>query len=90
MNIPLKRRLMHIIGKRGWIKRVSVAYLGLWIMCCNINTSILIAYDILASLHEMLGDKGKPTRQVVLKTIMNVRMLDGTSIRDHMIHMITF
>ena len=58
-------------------------------MCCNINTSILITYDILASLHEMLGDKGKPTRQVVLKTIMNVRMLDGTSIRDHMIHMIT-
>ena len=45
-------------------------------------------YDILVSLHEMFGGKGRPTKQVALKAIMDTKILEGTPIRDHMIRMI--
>ena len=47
-----------------------------------------ITYNILVSLHEMFGGKGKPTMQVPLKAIMDAKMSEGTLIRDHMICMI--
>lgn len=50
--------------------------------------SIVIAYDLLLSLQEMFGDKGKLARHVALKTIINTRMSKGTPIGDHMISMI--
>ena len=37
----------------------------------------------------MFNDKGKPSRQATLRTIMSTKMIEGTPIRDHMIHMIT-
>ena len=49
---------------------------------------MVIAYDILLSLQEMFGDKGKLVRHVTLKTIINTRMSKGTPIRDHIISMI--
>lgn len=36
----------------------------------------------------MFCHKGKSTRQVVIKTIMNTKIIEGTPIREHMIHMI--
>ena len=50
--------------------------------------SMPIAYDILVSLNEMFGGKGRPTKQVALKAIMNTKMSKGTPIKDHMIRMI--
>ncbi|RVW59115.1 hypothetical protein CK203_104548 [Vitis vinifera] len=37
----------------------------------------------------MFNDKGMPSRQSTLRTIMSTKMIEGTPIRDHMIHMIT-
>ncbi|KAL6312833.1 hypothetical protein AAG906_020957 [Vitis piasezkii] len=37
----------------------------------------------------MFNDKGRPSRQATLRTIMSTKMIEGTPIRDHMIHMIT-
>ena len=47
-----------------------------------------IAYDILVNLHEMFSGKCKPVRQVALKAIMDAKMLEGTSVKDHIIRMI--
>ena len=35
-------------------------------------------------------DKSRLARQAVLRTTMNTKMIEGTPIRDHMIHMIEF
>ena len=37
----------------------------------------------------MFGYKRKSTRQVFLRTIMNTKMIKGTPVRDHMMHVIT-
>ena len=52
------------------------------------HMSMPIAYDILVSLNEMFGGKGRPTKQVALKAIMNTKMSKGTLIKDDMIRMI--
>ena len=45
--------------------------------------SISMTYDILFSLQGLFDDKGSSIRQVILKTIKNIRIPKGTSIRDH-------
>ena len=47
-----------------------------------------MTYDILFILQEIFDDKGKSTRKVALKTIMNIRMTKGTLIKNHMVYMI--
>ena len=47
-----------------------------------------ITYEILLSLQEMFGNKGRLARQVALRSIMIMKRTKGTPIRDHMIHMI--
>ena len=49
------------------------------------HVSIPTTYDILISLYEMFGGKG---RLAVLKAIIDTKMLKGTLIRDHKIHVI--
>lgn len=49
---------------------------------------MLMTYDIFTSLHDMFGFKGRSTRQVALKLIMNAKMLERTLIRDNIIYMI--
>ena len=44
---------------------------------------ISMTCDIVFSLQEMFDDKGSSIRQVILKTLMNIRIPEGTSIRDH-------
>ena len=36
----------------------------------------------------MFGDKSRPTRQTALRSIMNTRMAEGASVRDHLLKMI--
>ena len=50
--------------------------------------SMLTTYDILINIHEIFGGKGRSTRQIVVKTIMNAKMLERTPIKDHIICMI--
>ena len=49
---------------------------------------IAITYGILLSLQEMFGDKDRLTRQVALRTIMNTKMIEITSVSDHMIRIL--
>ena len=59
-------------------------------MLQQLHMNIVITYEILLSLHEMFGDKGTPTKQATLRTIMNTRIIKGTLIRYHMIRMINY
>ena len=52
------------------------------------HMGIATTYEILLSLQEILGDKGRPARQVALRSIMSTQMTEGTLVRDHMIRMI--
>ena len=36
----------------------------------------------------MFGDRDKSTKKTALKTIMSIKMIEGTLIRDHMVGMI--
>jgi hypothetical protein len=36
----------------------------------------------------MFADKSRPTRQEALRVIMNTRMAEGASVREHMLKMI--
>ena len=42
--------------------------------CMGIATT----YEILLSLQEKFGDKGRPTKQATLGTIMSHKMIEGT------------
>ena len=52
------------------------------------HMGIAITYGILLSLQEMFGDKDRLTRQVALRTIMNTKMIEITSVSDHMIRIL--
>ena len=44
-------------------------------------------YEILMSMYEMFGAKGRVDRQATLRSIMNTRTIGETLIRYHIIHM---
>ena len=50
--------------------------------------SMATTYDILLSLEEMFGCKGRLARQSSLKVVMDTKMLKWTFIKYHMISMI--
>jgi hypothetical protein len=52
----------------------------------SIRTSPL--YDIDRSLKEMFANKSRPIKKEALKAIMNTRMAESVSIREHMLKMI--
>ena len=49
---------------------------------------IASTYEIHSRLQEIFGDKGRPTRQDTLRSVINTKMIEGTPIRDHMIRLI--
>ncbi|XP_031391623.1 uncharacterized protein LOC116203818 [Punica granatum] len=59
----------------------------------NLNISqhekLDIAYDIMQSLTEMFVDKSRPAKQAAIRAIMNTRMAEVASVRDHMLKMIS-
>ena len=52
------------------------------------HMDIATTYEILLSLQEVFGDKGKSARQVALRTVTNTKITKRTPLRDYMIHMI--
>ena len=52
------------------------------------HQSMSTSSAMLLSLQEMFGVQSRSVKQMVMKQIMNARMSEGTSVRDHMIKMI--
>ncbi len=48
------------------------------------------AADILYNIDEMFGDQGRQAKQAAIRKFMNCRMRPGTSVRDHMLLIISY
>ena len=46
------------------------------------------AYDMMLNLKEMFGDQNRAGRQVAMKALLNMKMAEGTPVRDHVLKMI--
>ena len=43
------------------------------------------AYDMVMSVKEMYGDQNGAARQIAMKKLMNIYMVERTSVRDHVL-----
>ena len=48
-----------------------------------------LALDIMLSLKEMFGEQGRSTRQETMRKIYNTKMVEGSSVREHCLTMIS-
>nr|XP_016439761.1 PREDICTED: uncharacterized protein LOC107765609 [Nicotiana tabacum] len=47
------------------------------------------AYDILESLKEMFGEQNRAAKQTTMKALLNTKMAEGSSVRDHVLKMMS-
>ena len=48
-----------------------------------------LALDIMLSLKEMFGEQGRSARQETMRKIYNTNMVEGSSVREHCLTMIS-
>ena len=48
-----------------------------------------LASDIMLSLKEMFGEQGRFARQETMRQIYNTKMVEGTSVKEHCLRMIS-
>ncbi|XP_075074993.1 uncharacterized protein LOC142162628 [Nicotiana tabacum] len=47
------------------------------------------AYDMLESLKEMFGEQNRAAKQTTMKALWNTKMAEGSSVRDHVLKMMS-
>ncbi|XP_075076127.1 uncharacterized protein LOC142162909 [Nicotiana tabacum] len=47
------------------------------------------AYDMLKSLKEMFGEQNRAAKQTSMKALLNTKMAEGSSVRDHVLKMMS-
>ncbi|XP_070025278.1 uncharacterized protein [Nicotiana sylvestris] len=47
------------------------------------------AYDMLESLKEMFGEQNRAAKQPAMKSFLNTKMVEGSSVRDHVLKMVS-
>ncbi|XP_070014141.1 uncharacterized protein [Nicotiana sylvestris] len=47
------------------------------------------AYDMLESLKEMFGEQNRAAKQTAMKALLNTKMAEGSSVRDHVLKMMS-
>ena len=47
------------------------------------------AYDMMMNLKEMFGEQNHAGRQVAMRALLNIKMAEGTLVRDHVLKMIS-
>nr|XP_016502796.1 PREDICTED: uncharacterized protein LOC107820943 [Nicotiana tabacum] len=53
------------------------------------HQSMESAYDILENLKEMFGDQNRAAKQTAMKALVNTKMIEGSSVRDHVLKMMS-
>ncbi|XP_075077007.1 uncharacterized protein LOC107828020 [Nicotiana tabacum] len=53
------------------------------------HQSMESAYDILENLKEMFGDQNRAAKQTAMKALLNTKMVEGSSVRDHVMKMMS-
>ncbi|XP_016462870.1 uncharacterized protein LOC107785956 [Nicotiana tabacum] len=45
-------------------------------------------YDMLESLKKMFGEQNRAAKQTIMKALLNTKMAEGSSVRDHVLKII--
>ncbi|XP_018626862.2 uncharacterized protein [Nicotiana tomentosiformis] len=53
------------------------------------HQSMGFAYDMLESLKEMFGEKNRTAKKTSMKALLNTKMAEGSSVRDHVLKMMS-
>ncbi|XP_070057553.1 uncharacterized protein LOC142167101 [Nicotiana tabacum] len=74
-----------------WVKADEMAQYYILASMANIlqhhHHSMGSAYDMLKSLKEMFGEQNRATKQTTMKALLNTKMVEGSSVKDHVLKM---
>ena len=54
------------------------------------HENMATAYDMMINLKEMFRDRNHAGRQVAMKALLNMKMVEGNPVRDHVLKMIAY
>ncbi|XP_075111332.1 uncharacterized protein LOC142181741 [Nicotiana tabacum] len=70
-----------------WVKTDEMARCYILASMANVlqhqHQSMGSAYDMLESLKEMFGEQNRAAKQTAMKALLNTKMAEGSSVRDH-------
>ncbi|XP_016513454.1 uncharacterized protein LOC107830421 [Nicotiana tabacum] len=76
-----------------WVKADEMVWCYILASMSNIlqhqHQSMESTYDILENLKEMFGDQNRAAKQTAMKAPLNTKMVEGSSVRDHVLKMIS-
>ncbi|XP_075095109.1 uncharacterized protein LOC142173421 [Nicotiana tabacum] len=76
-----------------WVKADETAQCFIPASMSNVlqyqHQSMESPYDILENLKEMLGDQNRAAKKTVMKALLNTKMVEGSSVRDHVLKMMS-
>ena len=76
-----------------WVKADEMARCYILASMANVlqhqHQSMVSAYDMLESLKEMFGEQNRAAKQTAMKTLLTTRMVEGSSVREHILKMIS-
>nr|XP_016505507.1 PREDICTED: uncharacterized protein LOC107823386 [Nicotiana tabacum] len=74
-----------------WVKADEIARCYILASMANIlqhqHRSMGSAYDMLESLKEMFGEQNRAAKQTTMKALLNTKITEGSSVRDHVLKM---
>ncbi|XP_016463439.1 uncharacterized protein LOC107786468 [Nicotiana tabacum] len=76
-----------------WVKPDEMARCYILASMSNVlqhqHQSMKSAYDILENLKEIFGDQNRAAKQTGMKALLNTKMVEGSSVRDHVLKMMS-
>ncbi|XP_016493835.2 uncharacterized protein LOC107813136 [Nicotiana tabacum] len=76
-----------------WVKADEMARCYILASMSNVlqhqHQSMESAYDILENLKEMFVDQNRVAKQTAMKDLLNTKMVEGSSVRDHVLKMMS-
>ena len=77
---------------KDWIKADEMARCYILASMSNVlqhqHQSMETAFDMMTNLTEMFGHQNRAARQVAMREVLNIKMAEGTPVRDHVLKMI--
>ncbi|XP_009587131.1 uncharacterized protein [Nicotiana tomentosiformis] len=74
-----------------WVKVDEMARCYILVSMANVlqhqHLSVGSAYDMLESLKVMFGEQTRAAKQTAMKALLNTKMAEGSSVRDHVLKM---
>ncbi|XP_075076637.1 uncharacterized protein LOC142163265 [Nicotiana tabacum] len=81
----------HVKAYNKWVKAAEMAQCYILGSMAHVlqyqQQSIGTTYDMLESLKEMFGEKNRAAKRTSMKALLNTKMSEGLSVRDHVMKM---